>query len=68
MPLPDITVNNCGNIIQITPHSAEADRALSLVDTEPWMWLGRTLCVDQHMALDLLDHLSNEGLSIQHAR
>jgi hypothetical protein len=62
---PDLTVIDEGTIVQFIPKT-EAGRTFlhQMLHTEPWQWLGNTLCIDHRMAQGVIDGAENEGLRI----
>jgi hypothetical protein len=62
---PDLTVIDEGTIFQFIPKT-EAGRIFlhETLHTEPWQWLGNTLCIDHRMAQGVIGGAENEGLRI----
>jgi hypothetical protein len=62
-PIIDVEVSNGGTIWTFTPVT-DAARAFfeAHVHTEPWQWMGPSLCVDHRMVGFLLDCIQSEGL------
>jgi hypothetical protein len=62
----DFLVANYGNMVAITPMSADANKAcdVGVIDYEEWQVVGGSIMVDHRMAVDLLDHLRDDGFII----
>ena len=62
----DFRIENHGSIIAITPMS-EAARAWvnENLQTEPWQWLGGSLCVDWRMAEPIFAALNEVGFTVE---
>ena len=62
---PDIRISDEGSIVRFWPVTPAGKEALGDVDAESWQWFGRSLCVDHRMAGGLIDHLVDNGLSVE---
>jgi hypothetical protein len=62
----DFLVANYGSMVAITPISADANKAcdVGVIDYEEWQVVGGSIMVDHRMAVDLLDHLRDDGFII----
>lgn len=61
----DIRVTREGTIWTFTPLNEDARRFFrEHLQTEPWQWLGESLCVDHRPAMELHQHLIDEGFSL----
>jgi hypothetical protein len=62
----DFLVANYGSMVAITPRSADANKAcdVGVIDYEEWQVVGGSIMVDHRMAVDLLDHLRDDGFII----
>ena len=63
--MADFQIADHGSIISIKPVS---DAARTWIDdnvvSEPWQWLGSTLCVDARCARQLIDEIDAAGFEI----
>jgi hypothetical protein len=58
----DVRVNDEGSIVQFFPVTKEAFAWFKEnVESEPWQWLGPSLCVDHRLAADLMTGLADAG-------
>jgi hypothetical protein len=63
---PDVVIENFGSIIGITPMSPAAREWIDEnCQTEPWQWLGGMLGVDTRLAGDVLQGMSEAGLTLR---
>jgi hypothetical protein len=63
---PDVITENFGSIIGITPMSPAAREWIDEnCLTEPWQWLGGMLGVDTRLAGDVLQGMSEAGLTLR---
>ena len=66
--MPDVLIRNEGTIIQIIPETEAAKEWIDEnVHSEPWQWLGPTLCVDHRMAGPLIEGMADAGLELAEA-
>lgn len=56
----DFVIRDHGTIVTFTPISEAALEFMRDVDSEPWQWLGPTLCVDHRMAQPLVDAIAHD--------
>ena len=61
----DIQVRNEGSIVQFVPLTPFGKQVLhNNVSTDPWQWLGDTLCVEWRYSEELALELSDLGVEI----
>ena len=55
-----------GSMIAITPISADANKAcdVGVIAFEDWQLMGGSIMVDHRMAVDLLEHLRDDGFIV----
>lgn len=62
---PDFLIRDEGTVVMFTPVSEAAKNFLrDNVQSEPWQWMGESLCVDHRPARELLHVLVNEEMFI----
>lgn len=63
--VPDVEVRDEGTLVVFTPRSAEGRAWLEAnVASEPWQWLGPSLCVEHRCAEPLSNLLIEAGLTV----
>ena len=60
----DATINNCGSLFQITPHTQAAKDWLRENVQADGMWLGNSLCVEHRFISDLAQGMLDAGLKV----
>ena len=62
----DFLVANYGSIVALSPMTAKAREACGdgTIAFEDWQVMGGSIMVDHRMAVDLLDHLRDDGFII----
>lgn len=64
--IPDVEVNDQGTIVALTPRTKAGTEWLhTCIQTEPWQWMGASLCVDHRFADDLIAVMRNEDLTVR---
>lgn len=62
---PDIDINDQGSIVMFTPRTdAGREWMDENVESEPWQWMGPSLCVDHRPAQDLVEGMQEAGLTL----
>lgn len=62
---PDVDVNDTGSIVMLTGRTEVGREWLKeSVQSEPWQWMGPSLCVDHRFADDLIAVMQSDGLTV----
>ena len=65
----DFTIAKFGNMVAVTPISADANKAIDagLITYEDWQVMGGSIMVDHRCSIDLIENLRNDGFSVTEA-
>jgi hypothetical protein len=61
----DFRISDQGTIVMFTPLTEAGKDFLARCDSEPWQWLGPSLCVDRRPAIELANYAKMEGLTLR---
>lgn len=61
----DYRFENHGTIVLVQSlNDAAYEHLTANADTESWQWMGRSLAVDHRYAMDLAQHLRDDGFTV----
>ena len=64
--LVDMVCRQEGSIVMLIPQTAIGiDFLQNECDSEPWQWMGNSLCVDIRMATEIVQGMIDQGLNVE---